>query len=631
MESNDTHRNMSFQLFAALGVLLYLGASSWSLCYAQETGGAPKIDGPYGSDPVAPVEMGIDLSQVPIEVPLQVESGEVPLQEPKFPDEPPSATAERPSALQTVVPQAVLDAVTEIPPEFSMPNPNFDGIKLGDAGAIFVPPDTNGDVGPNHYVQTVNSSIAIFDKEGTTLVGPIQINTLFAPLGGPCATGAVIDPIVNYDPLADRWVVMGFPFTSPLCIAVSRTDDPVAGGWFLYAFDLGVSIPDYPKLGVWPDAYYLGLNAFSNNVCALDRTNMLSGNPATFVCFGIGGGPFPFPADLDGPPPSIGAPAPFVRQLDGEIWGGVDRLEVFEFRVDFRNPASSVFNFVVGLPTDPFSADLCGSAFFGNCAEQPGGALLETLPFFLMWRLQYRNFGTHETLVANHTIDVDPMLDEQAGIRWYELRRSDGGTWTIFQEGDFAPQDPVASAFLHRWMGSIAMDKEGNISLGFSASSRDVFPSVRYVGRRVTDPLGSLPQGDPPDGDLVMVPGEGSQFASRWGDYSAMSIDPVDGCTFWYTQEYVGANGAWRTRIGAFGFPSCQRIIIDGCDTGVEDQVLNGLSISEKIVRCGEGARNHGKFVSCVAHLTNDLKKAGIINGKEKGAIQSCAAQADIP
>ncbi len=351
---------------------------------------------------------------------------------------------------------------------------------------------------------------------------------------------------------------MGFPVRSPLCIAVSRTGDPVASGWFLYAFDLGVSVPDYPKLGVWPDAYYLGLNSFPN-VCALDRANMLSGNPATFVCFGVVGGPFPFPADLDGSPPPIDTPAPFVRQLDGDRWGGVDRLEIFEFAVDFEDPLSSTFDFVTGLPTDPFSTVLCGDAGFGNCAEQPDGPLLETLPFFLMWWLQYRNFGTHETLVANHTIDVDPVLDEQAGIRWYELRRSDGGIWTIFQQGDFAPQDPAATAFLHRWMGSIAMDKEGNIALGFSASSRDVFPSVRYVGRRVTDPLGSLPQGDSPDGDFVMVNGEGSQFATRWGDYSSMNIDPVDGCTFWYTQQYVGADARWKTRIGAFRFPSCDR------------------------------------------------------------------------
>ncbi len=321
---------------------------------------------------------------------------------------------------------------------------------------------------------------------------------------------------------------------------------------------------------------------------------MLLGNPAAFVNFFVAPPSLLLlPADLDGPPPSAGTSAPFVRHVDGDLWGGVDRLEVFEFSVNFQNPAASTFNFVVELPTDPFSAVLCGSIFFGNCAEQPSGSLLETLPAWLMWRLQYRNFGTHETLVANHTIDVDDQ--DHAGIRWYELRRSDNRSWKIFQQGTFAPQDPAATSFLHRWMGSIAMDQEGNIALGFSASSSTVVPSVRYVGRRVADPLGSLPQGDSPDGDVVMVNGEGSQSASRWGDYSSMSIDPVDECTFWYTQEYVGVDSRWRSRIGAFRFPSCGRARERACNCqsphailgGPADDILRGTSGDDII--CGFG------------------------------------------
>ncbi len=516
-----------------------------------------------------PVEMNIDMSELPTEVPLQQPLVEVPLQE--IPGDEPDSRVPFLEYKNERLSFSKKRVGRRTPRAFSKPDPNFDGIERFDAGANFFPPDTNGDVGPDHYIQTVNSSIAIFDKEGSTLAGPMSINTLFAPLGGLCATGSVIDPIVNYDPLADRWVVMGFPFSNPLCIAVSRTSDPVAGGWFLYAFDLGVSVPDYPKLGVWPDAYYLGLNAGPENVFALDRKNMLSGDPAAFVGFRVGGGPFPFPADLDGSPPQAGTPAPFVRHLDGDIWGGVDRLEVFEFTVDFEDPSSSVLNLVAALPTDPFNARLCGSSFFGYCAEQPNGVRLETLPYFVMWRLQYRNFRSYEALVANHTINVDGL--DHAGIRWYELRRRKAGRhracgrrcserpWRIFQQGDFAPQDPAATSFLHRWMGSIAMDKQGNIALGFSASSSDVFPSVRYVGRRVFDPLGFMPRGGEPDGDFTMVAGTGSQQITppRWGDYSSMSVDPVDGCTFWYTQEYIGDNNQWKTRIGAFKFPSCLR------------------------------------------------------------------------
>jgi hypothetical protein len=237
--------------------------------------------------------------------------------------------------------------------------------------------------------------------------------------------------------------------------------------------------------------------------------------------------------------------------------GGVDRLEVFEFSVNFVDPAASTLNLIASLPTQPFSTFLCGDPGFGNCAEQPNGVRLETLPLWLMWRVQYRNFGIYETLVANHTIDVDEVSDEHAGIRWYELRRYLGKKWEIFQQGTFAPQDPAATSFLHRWMGSIAMDKFGNMALGFSASSSTAFPSVRYVGRLAIDPLGQMPRGGPPDGDFTMVVGEGSQFATRWGDYSSMSIDPADGCTFWYTQEYIGADGLWNTRIGAFKLPPC--------------------------------------------------------------------------
>ena len=531
----------------------------------------PAIEGPTAGTPVVPVAIDIDLSVLPVEVPLRLSPRlspiEVPLQE--VPGDEYYSRTRRQQPMRTSKRRFVkedrdgLGRLKTTPPEFSTPNPTFDGIELGDPGAGFIPPDTNGDVGPNHYVQTVNSAIAIFDKRGNTLAGPMPINTLFGPLGGPCATGSVIDPIVNHDPLADRWVVLGFPFSSPICIAVSRTNDPVTGGWFLYAFDVtDLGFPDYPKLGVWRDAYYLttqrGFPGGGLDVYALDRAKMLRGGAATFVHFFVAPPSlFLLPADVDGRSPRKGAPAPFVRHVDGEQWGGVDRLEVFEFSVNFQNPQSSTFDLVVGLPTAPFSAILCGDNFFGNCAEQPNGTRLETLPAWLMWRAQYRNFRKHETLVANHTIDVDNVLDERAGIRWYELRRRHGRSWFIRQQGTFAPQNPAASSFLHRWMGSIAMDKQGNMALGFSASSSTVFPGVRYVGRKVNDRRGSMPRGGEPDGDFIMMTGAGSQFETRWGDYSSMSVDPVDGCTFWYTQEYIGTADSWRTRVGAFKFPSC--------------------------------------------------------------------------
>ena len=536
----------------------------WNASFAQEDEG-PGIAGPFESLIEAPVSMNVDLRDLPVQPPLRRREGpiEVPLRMPLFPEPVPVAPLEETTPF---LPLNSIDPFKAALPDFSTADPNFDGISLFDQGAFFVPPDANGDVGPEHYVQVVNSSIAVFDKQGNTLAGPLPISALFAPLGGSCVIGFPIDPIVNYDPLADRWLVLGFPFASPICIAVSQTGDPVTGGWFLYEFHV-TAFPDYPKLGVWPDAYYLSTQAGSVDVYALDRSSMLNGDPVQAIHFSVDA-PFLLPADLDGRPPKgfqraagenrPGPSAPFARHLDGDLWGGVDRLEVFEFHANFDDPASSTFELVASLPTEPFSAVLCGDSGFGNCAEQPNGVRLETLPIWLMWRLQYRNFGGHETLVANHTIAVDSFLGEGAGIRWYELRRRHGKPWSIFQQGTFASQDPAASSFLHRWMGSIAMDKRGNIALGFSGASSTVFPSVRYVGRLAKDPLGLMPQGGPPDGDVVMIAGENSSLGTRWGDYSSMSVDPSDGCTFWYTQEYIGVDlDLWRTRIGAFRFPSC--------------------------------------------------------------------------
>jgi hypothetical protein len=549
-------------LFCCLSILSH-GVPTAS--FAQEEGGL-NIEGPFEGSLAAPVEMNSDLRDLPIEVPLLRGEGpvEVPLHLPS-PERAPIAPGVEEIPF---VPQSPSGPFGHERSQFSNPDPNFDGIQIGDEGAGFIPPDTNGDVGPNHYVQAVNSSIAVYDKQGNTLAGPMPINALFAPLGGTCATGSIVDPIVNYDPLADRWIVSGIQ--SSICIAVSKTGDPVSGGWFLYEFDV-MLLPDYPKLGVWPDAYYLSTQRGSLvDVFALERRNMLDGDPAQFVHFVVEP-PFLLPADLDGRPPRTpqlvadlagrpqhaSAPAPFIRHIDGDLLGGMDRLEIFEFQVDFEDPASSTFRLVASLPTEPFSAVLCGDTGFGFCAEQPNGVTLETLPIWSMWRFQYRNFGSHESLVANHTVAVESDLGEGAGIRWYELRRRHGRPWVIFQQGTFAPQDLDATAFLHRFMGSIAMDKKGNIALGFSASSSTVVPSVRYVGRVAKDPLGILPRGGPSGSDVVMFAGEGASIEQRWGDYSSMSVDPADGCTFWYAQQYAGTFLTWKTRIGAFRFPSC--------------------------------------------------------------------------
>jgi hypothetical protein len=454
------------------------------------------------------------------------------------------------------------------PPEFSTPNPNFEGISNINGVA---PADPVGAVGPNHFIQMVNLSFEIFDKQGNSLAGPVNINSLWSGFGGACQTQNNGDPYILYDHLADRWVLSQFAipngFATPpthQCVAVSRTGDPVSGGFFLYDFTFNFG-HDYPKLGLWPDGYYLssqrGFPGGSLNAVVLDRANMLNGKPATFQAFALGPPALIIlPSSLDGRSPPLRSPAFFARHVDGGLWGGVDRVEVYAFHVDWGVPVNSTFTLNASLPVAAFSSDLCsGTNLFDNCVPQPGGAgTLETLPHWAMGRLQYRNFRTHESMVFNHTVDVDGA--DHAGIRWYELRRTPPGSgpWSVFQQATHSPDAglPGLADDPHRWMGSIAMDEAGNMALGYSVSSSTVFPGLAYVGRLATDPLGLMPQGQPPNGEFTLIAGAGSMTFGRWGDYASMTVDPVDGCTFWFTSMYGGPGGDndWRTRIGAFSF-----------------------------------------------------------------------------
>jgi hypothetical protein len=295
---------------------------------------------------------------------------------------------------------------------------------------------------------------------------------------------------------------------------------------------------------------------------------MLNGNPAGQVVFEIAGLPnlgfdVFMPSDLDGPiPPPFGSPNFFYRQHDGDALDGSgnDRIELWEFHVDWSDPQSnSTFTGPTDIPLHDFDSTLCGFNSF-SCIPQPPTATIPT-PLKLdpvneppMWRFQYRNFILHETLVGNFVVDVDS--NDHAGIRWFELRRSRGGAWTLHQDGTYAPQPPNATSFVHRWLGSIAMDIFGNIALGYSVSNAtDIFPSIRYTGRVPTDPLGLLPQPE-----KTIIAGRNNIGTNRWGDYSSLNVDPADGCTFWYTNDYITADGLRQTRIATFRFLACQLI-----------------------------------------------------------------------
>jgi hypothetical protein len=426
---------------------------------------------------------------------------------------------------------------------------NIPGVGNGDYGFVpnAAPPDTNGAVGATQYVQWVNESFAVFDKTtGAIAAGfPKAGNTLWSGFGGGCETNNDGDPVVQYDKAANRWVMTQFSVsTTPYlqCVAVSTTSD-ATGTFNRYSFSQP-NFNDYPKLGVWPDGYYISFNMFNGNAfvggraCAFDRNAMLAGGAATQICFQLSnsfGGLLP--SDLDGStPPPAGSPNYFLAF-------GTNSLQMWKFHTDFANPSNATFSTTPTIiPVAGFSPACSGG---GTCIPQPGTTQqLDSLADRLMHRLAYRNFGDHESLVVNHSV----VAGTSVGVRWYELR-SPGSAPTVFQQGTYAPDSS------YRWMGSIGMDQAGNIALGYSVSSSTLSPSIRYTGRAPTDTLGTL------QAESTILTGSGSQTRglSRWGDYSAMTIDPTDDCTFFYTNEYLKSSGTfnWSTRIASFKFPGC--------------------------------------------------------------------------
>lgn len=421
---------------------------------------------------------------------------------------------------------------------------NFDGIaQTGSA-----PPDTNGAVGATQFMQWANSKLAVYDKAtGNLLLGPVSGSTLFGGMAGPCGTNHG-DGIIVYDKAANRWMFSQLVNTPTIvCIAVSASSD-ATDVYYRYAFDLsqvlppGTTLSDYPKFGVWPDGYYYTANIFGQtggtNMCAYDRANMLLNNDATAQCFfSTTIGASYLPADLDGSiPPPDGSPNFLV-----DINNSGQELRLVAFHVDWSNPNNSTLSDAIHIPVAPFTRTSGGVPQLDSTAE------LDTLSDRLMFRLAYRNFGDHESLVVNHSVAAGGRI----GVRWYELQNPNGIPF-ICQQGTYLPDDGI-----FRWMGSIAMDQAGDIALGYSASSADIYPAIRYTGRTRDDPLGTLE-----DETSIMEGGGSQQPASRqrWGDYSSMTIDPVDDCTFWYTTEYYQTSGSifnWHTRIASFQFPSC--------------------------------------------------------------------------
>lgn len=431
------------------------------------------------------------------------------------------------------------------------------------------PPDPNADVGLNHVVVMSNLSFHILDKSGVSVFGPAANNTVWSGFGGDCENDNSGDPVVLYDQIADRWLLSQFTASGPEyfnCVAVSTSGDPT-GSYYRWAVSNGTLFPDYPKYGIWSDGYYISTRDFNGNsfvsvgVYALKREDMIAGNPSPAIVYmsenrtsnswRVGDGLLP--ADIDGfDLPPANAPEYFIGTMDdGANYGAAeDALLLWQFDVDFNTPANSTFTLTDILSIAAFDTIFpCSSG--RNCIPQKDTSNEVDIQSYRqrpLHRLAYRNFGTHESLVTNQSVEGAPGI---AGVRWWEVRNPSTNP-VLFQEGTYAPG---ATDDIHRWMGSAAMDSGGNIAIAYSASGDSIFPAIRYTGRLSGDTLGTMTQGEE-----SIVEGLGSQTGSqRWGDYTSLTVDPVDDCTFWHVNEYyeTSSSNGWELRVGAFKFDEC--------------------------------------------------------------------------
>jgi hypothetical protein len=480
---------------------------------------------------------------------------------------------------------------------------NFEGV--GNLNGV-LPPDTEGAVGPNNYVQMINLSFAVYDKQGNILLGPENNSTLWQGFGGACdpttANSNGGDPVVMYDEQANRWFMSQLAFGASgndfnECIAVSQTGDPT-GAWYRYDFNFGSTLNDYPKFGVWPDAYYMSNNDFANwqtftgvTVTAFDRAEMLAGQQASDVQFTLGSQYSSLlPSNAEGGAmgfnPPAGAPNPYWMSCDPNAGGPCtsSQMDEWNFHVDWTNPANSTFGNngqpSLTLPVAAFNSNLCN--FNRDCIPQPGTSQgLDALSDRLMYQSAYRVLpdGT-QVVVMDQTVNV-ASSGNQAGIRWYEFKNTGSG-WSVADQGTYAPDTD------NRWMGSANVDVSGDLAVGYSVSSSTTFPSIRVAGRLAGDPAGQLSQGEE---TLIAGGGAQSNAFARWGDYSAMQVDPTDGCTFWYTQEYIptNTNADWHTRVGSFKFPSCVAGA-HGDITGTVTDSSTGKAIAGAVVTAGSAS-----------------------------------------
>lgn len=439
----------------------------------------------------------------------------------------------------------------------STPAPKAPIVSFEGSVSPYYPPDANGIAGPNHYMQTINSVYAIYSKTGTLLAGPTNLNLLFGNVtGATCNDG---DPVILYDEQADRWLVIEFSICGTndyMLFAVSQTNDPT-GSWHRYSFDVD-DMPDYEKVGIWQDGYYMGTNnagAGKKDIYVFERSKMLLGQTAQMVGFDNAWRPTTIdgfmcvpPVDNDGAFAPAGTPGLFITINDDAIAGGSDQLWIYELAVNWTSPASSTFVRAQQIAVPAFDSNF-GTNW--DNIKQPGTTReLDAIPQVVMNAPQYRNFGSYQTLVCCHTVDVNNT--DRAGIRWYELRKTTG-IWALRQSGTYSPDTHS------RWMGSIRLNGQNEIGLGYSISSTTVYPGIRYTGQTAAAYLAGA--GTLDLAEQTITTGTYSQtLYNRWGDYAGLSVDPSDDRTFWFTNQYIGTSSARRTRIASFQVGSAPAI-----------------------------------------------------------------------
>ncbi len=503
-----------------------------------------------------------------------------------------------------------------------MPTPglSFPGLSNIDNAEIYslliIPPDMNGDVGPDHYFQVVNSLLRVFDKTGNPVSPPFKISSLFESLGTICSTRNDGLAIVLYDPLADRWLVSqtctAFPPFRQM-VAVSKTGDPL-GQYHIYEFVMpNVKLNDFPKFGIWPDGYYMSTDEFLGadyvgaGAFAFDRSKLLAGDPsASYIYFNLQVPIGPrrkglLPADMDGlRPPPAGAPNVFASYTATEYGDAQDALRLYNFHADFNDPQSSTF---LERPESPLAVaafDPTSPEGRADITQPAPGEKLDSQSDRLNYRLAYRNFGTHESLVVNQTVrtQIDPY---RAGVRLYELRKS--GAIFIVTE-----QTTIGDTSASRWIGSAAQDHQGNLAVQYNTVADLKRPSITYTGRLSGDAPGSFRE----EGALIQGTGVQKAFGWRWGEYSGMNVDPVDDCSFWITNAYYSLESemfsdfGWLTRIGAFKFAECTPAPRASV-TGVIRNAANSQPVSGAVVRAESYSR--------VSRATGDYGRLSFLPG----------------